>query len=223
MRLLIVEDDKDLNDGLAYAFLQEGYKIQQAYTYQEGMSCFKKKEISVILLDCNLPDGNGYDFCKEVRANSHVVIIMLTARDAEIDELQGLEAGADDYICKPFSISILKMRVKNALQKREAPQLLYSHGIKIDIAKRNAFKNEKEIELSPIEWKLLYYLMSNAGRVILKQNILHYIWDSQGNYVDENAISVNIRRLRLKVEDDPSNPCFIKAVRGLGYRWESEE
>ena len=144
---------------------------------------------------------------------------MLTARDTEIDELKGLEMGADDYISKPFSIAILKMRVKNALHKKESPQILSSQGIKIDISKRKAYKDDELIELTPVEWQLLYYLMNNSGRVVLKQDILNFIWDSNGNFVDENTISVNIRRIRLKIEDNPSDPKLIKAVRGFGYRW----
>lgn len=219
MKLLIVEDEKDLNEGLSYAFSQEGYAVEQAYTYAMGIKLFREKEIDVILLDCNLPDGNGFDFCREVRKNSQMPIVMLTARDTELDELKGLEMGADDYISKPFSIAVLKMRIKNALHKKESPQILSSHGIKIDILKRKAYKNEKLIDLTPVEWQLLYYLMNNSGRVVLKQDILNFIWDSNGNFVDENAISVNIRRMRLKIEDNPSAPKYIKAVRGFGYRW----
>lgn len=219
MKLLIVEDEKDLNEGLAYAFTQEGYFVEQAYTYTKGINLLKEKDVDVVLLDCNLPDGNGFDFCKEVRKYTQTPIVMLTARDTEIDELKGLEMGADDYISKPFSIAILKMRVKNALHKKESPQILSSQGIKIDISKRKAYKDDELIELTPVEWQLLYYLMNNSGRVVLKQDILNFIWDSNGNFVDENTISVNIRRIRLKIEDNPSDPKLIKAVRGFGYRW----
>lgn len=219
MKLLIVEDEKDLNEGLSYAFTQEGYLVEQAYTYTKGIKLLKEKDVDIILLDCNLPDGNGFDFCKEVRKYSQTPIVMLTARDTEIDELKGLEMGADDYISKPFSIAILKMRVKNALHKKESPQILSSQGIKIDISKRKAYKDDELIELTPVEWQLLYYLMNNSGRVVLKQDILNFIWDSNGNFVDENTISVNIRRIRLKIEDNPSDPKLIKAVRGFGYRW----
>lgn len=219
MKLLIVEDEKDLNEGLSYAFTQEGYLVEQAYTYTKGIKLLKEKDVDIILLDCNLPDGNGFDFCKEVRKYSQTPIVMLTARDTEIDELKGLEMGADDYISKPFSIAILKMRVKNALHKKESPQILSSQGIRIDISKRKAYKGDDLIDLTPVEWQLLYYLMNNSGRVVLKQDILNFIWDSNGNFVDENTISVNIRRIRLKIEDNPSDPKLIKAVRGFGYRW----
>lgn len=219
MKLLIVEDEKDLNEGLSYAFTQEGYLVEQAYTYTKGIKLLKEKDVDIILLDCNLPDGNGFDFCKEVREYSQTPIVMLTARDTEIDELKGLEMGADDYISKPFSIAILKMRVKNALHKKESPQILSSQGIRIDISKRKAYKGDDLIDLTPVEWQLLYYLMNNSGRVVLKQDILNFIWDSNGNFVDENTISVNIRRIRLKIEDNPSDPKLIKAVRGFGYRW----
>lgn len=219
MRLLIIEDDKDLNEGLAFAFSQEGYAVEQAYTYREGIRLWQTNDADVILLDCNLPDGNGFELCKRVRNKSQIPIIMLTARDTEIDELKGLEMGADDYISKPFSIAILKMRVKNALHKREPPKILSSCGIRIDITKRKAYKGDELIDLTPVEWQLLYYLMSNSGKVVLKQDILNFIWDSNGNFVDENTISVNIRRIRLKIEDNPAKPKFIKAVRGFGYRW----
>lgn len=167
MKLLIVEDEKDLNEGLSYAFTQEGYLVEQAYTYTKGIKLLKEKDVDIILLDCNLPDGNGFDFCKEVRKYSQTPIVMLTARDTEIDELKGLEMGADDYISKPFSIAILKMRVKNALHKKESPQILSSQGIKIDISKRKAYKDDELIELTPVEWQLLYYLMNNSGRVVI--------------------------------------------------------
>lgn len=219
MKLLIVEDEKDLNEGLSYAFTQEGYLVRQAYTYTKAIKLLKEEDVDIILLDCNLPDGNGFDFCKEVRKYSQTPIVMLTARDTEIDELKGLEMGADDYISKPFSIAILKMRVKNALHKKESPQILSSQGIRIDISKRKAYKGDDLIDLTPVEWQLLYYLMNNSGRVVLKQDILNFIWDSNSNFVDENTISVNIRRLRLKIEDNPSSPKFVKAVRGFGYRW----
>ncbi len=219
MRLLIVEDDKDLNEGLAFAFSQEGYEIETAFYYSRGLDAYKNKEVDAIILDCNLPDGNGFDFCRAVRKDSVIPIVMLTARDTESDELQGLEVGADDYISKPFSIEVLKMRVKNAIRKKESPKILFSRGIKLDISQKKAYKNNLEVDLSPIEWQLIYYLMENSSRVLLKQEILNFIWDSNGNFVDENVISVNIRRLRLKIEDDPSSPKLIIAVRGFGYRW----
>ena len=219
MKLLIIEDDKDLNEGLQFAFTNDGYSVKSVDTYIEGIRMFKEEKFDVVLLDCNLPDGNGFDFCKEIRAFSGTPIVMLTARDTEIDELKGLEMGVDDYVTKPFSIAILKMRVKNAVQKKEDPQIICSNDIKIDILKRKAYKKDELIDLTPIEWQLLYYLMKNSGKVLLKKQILEFIWDYNGKFVDENAISVNIRRLRVKIEDDPSKPEFIKAVRGFGYRW----
>ena len=219
MKLLIIEDDKDLNEGLQFAFTNDGYSVKSVDTYIEGIRMFKEEKFDVVLLDCNLPDGNGFDFCKEIRAFSGTPIVMLTARDTEIDELKGLEMGVDDYVTKPFSIAILKMRVKNAVQKKEDPQIICSNDIKIDILKRKAYKKDELIDLTPIEWQLLYYLMKNSGKVLLKKQILEFIWDYNGKFVDENAISVNIRRLRVKIEDDPSKPEFIKAARGFGYRW----
>lgn len=224
MKLLVVEDDKDLNEGLVFAFKKDGYKVDSVYTYSEGIKKVGEKDFDVILLDCNLPDGNGFDFCKEVKKSKETPVIMLTARDTEIDELKGFEMGAVDYVSKPFSIAVLRMRVKNAIHKKEEPHILNSNGIRIDVEKRKAYKNGEQIDLTPIEWQLLYYFVRNVGKVLLKKEIIHFIWDYNGNFVDENTLSVNIRRIRLKVEDDPSNPQFIKAVRGFGYRWcESEQ
>lgn len=219
MRLLIIEDDLDLNEGLTFAFSVEGYSVISSRGYVEGLKIFNNEKIDLIILDCNLPDGNGFEFCKMIRKESKTPIIMLTARDTEIDELKGLEIGADDYITKPFSIAILRLRVKNALKKNASPKVIISKGIKIDIQNRKVYKGNVAIDLTPIEWQLLYYLVENSGRILLKQDILNFIWDNNGNFVDENALSVNIRRLRLKIEDEPSRPKLIKAVRGVGYRW----
>ncbi|MCC0636471.1 MULTISPECIES: response regulator transcription factor [unclassified Clostridioides] len=223
MNLLIIEDDTNLNEGLFYAFESEGFNVLKAYTKQEGLHIFNNKNIDFIILDCNLPDGNGFDICKQIREMSDIPIIMLTARDSEIDEVTGLEIGLDDYITKPFSLSVLKARVKVAIRKKSNNKVLYSNGIRLDQKLLKVYKNEVDLELSAVEYKLINYLIENKGQILLKEQILHHIWDSEENYVDENIISVNIRRLRMKVEDNPSNPKYIKTAYGMGYLWNEVE
>ncbi|MCC0695248.1 response regulator transcription factor [Clostridioides sp. ES-S-0048-02] len=223
MNLLIIEDDTNLNEGLFYAFESEGFNVLKAYTKQEGLHIFNNKNIDFIILDCNLPDGNGFDICKQIREMSDIPIIMLTARDSEIDEVTGLEIGLDDYITKPFSLSVLKARVKVAIRKKSNNKVLYSNGIRLDQKLLKVYKNEVDLELSAVEYKLINYLIENKGQILLKEQILHHIWDSEENYVDENIISVNIRRLRMKVEDNPSNPKYIKTAYGMGYLWNGVE
>lgn len=223
MNLLIIEDDTNLNEGLFYAFESEGFNVLKAYTKQEGLHVFNNKNIDFIILDCNLPDGSGFDVCKQIREKSDIPIIMLTARDSEIDEVTGLEIGLDDYITKPFSLSVLKARVKVAIRKKSNNKVLYSNGIKLDQKLLKVYKNEVDLELSAVEYKLINYLIENKGQILLKEQILHHIWDSEENYVDENIVSVNIRRLRMKVENNPSNPKYIKTAYGMGYLWNEVE
>nr|UWI48416.1 response regulator transcription factor [Clostridioides difficile] len=223
MNLLIIEDDTSLNEGLFYAFENEGFNVLKTYTKQEGLYVFNNKNIDFIILDCNLPDGSGFDVCKQIREKSDVPIIMLTARDSEIDEVTGLEIGLDDYITKPFSLSVLKARVKVAIRKKSNNKVLYSNGIKLDQKLLKVYKNEVDLELSAVEYKLINYFIENKGQILLKEQILHHIWDSEENYVDENIVSVNIRRLRMKVEDNPSNPKYIKTAYGMGYLWNEVE
>ncbi|MCU5871826.1 response regulator transcription factor [Clostridioides difficile] len=223
MNLLIIEDDINLNEGLFYAFENDGFNVFKAYTKQEGLNIFNSKNIDFIILDCNLPDGDGFDVCQLIREKSDIPIIMLTARDSEIDEVKGLEIGLDDYITKPFSLSVLKARVKVAIRKKSNNKVIYSNGIKLDQKLLKVYKNKVCLELSSVEYKLLSYLIENKGQILLKEQILRHIWDSEENYVDENIVSVNIRRLRVKVEDDPSNPKYIKTAYGMGYLWNEVE
>lgn len=217
--LLIVEDDENLCSGLAFLFESEGYQVQKANRIKKAHQIFQSQKIDCILLDCNLPDGDGFIFCKDIRRNSEVPIIMLTARDLEIDEVKGFEIGANDYITKPFSLSVLKVRVKAVLKRNRNQNILYSNHIKVDKKALTVYKDDKKLELSSVEYKLLCYLIENKGQVLLKNQILDYIWDTEDDFVDANIISVNIRRLRMKIEDNPSEPCCIKTVYRMGYIW----
>ena len=188
-------------------------------TGREGQQEIKKGSYDLVLLDCNLPDGTGFDLCRKVRRFSMIPIIMLTARDTEMDEIRALELGVNDYLSKPFSLGVLKARMKRILNEKAETANLCSGNIVIDKSTCKVYKNEEEITLSKLEYRLLMYLIENKNHVLSKEQILSQIWDSDGKYVDNNTVSVNISRLRMKIEEDASNPKFIKTVHGVGYIW----
>lgn len=224
-KILIVEDDFDLREGLHFSFTCDGYEVVGADTRKEGLREIKKGDCDLVLLDCNLPDGTGFELCTEVRKFSDVPIIMLTARDTELDEIKALELGVNDYLSKPFSLGVLKARMKRLLRERipgkEVEQLV-SQDIVIDNSTCRVYKNGEEILLSKLEYRLLKYLIENKNHVLSKEQILSYIWDRDGKYVDYNTVSVNISRLRMKIEEDAANPRHIKTVHGIGYIWKEE-
>lgn len=216
-RLLIVEDDRDLREGLAFAFCEE-YEVIESGTVKDAGECMEKTEIQGIILDCNLPDGNGFELCRKIRTKSDVPILMLTARDSELDEIKALELGMNDYMSKPFSVAVLRARVKKMLKEAQH-MVLHSGNICMDLSNGKAAKDGMELALSAIEFKLLAYFIQNAGQILSKEQILSQIWEKDGQFVDDNIVSVNIRRLRLKVENDANNPQRIKTVHGIGYLW----
>ncbi|MFD1177984.1 response regulator transcription factor [Paenibacillus puldeungensis] len=219
--ILILEDDENLSRGIAFTFEKDGYHAVSAGCIKEGKRMLEQQNTDLIILDLGLPDGNGMDLCKEIRAYSKIPIIMLTACDLETDEVSGLLAGADDYITKPFSLSILRARVE-ALFRRSLSGI--SHTIssgkyKLDADLCKLFREDEEIPISATEYRLLSFFMTNAGQVLTKEQILSSLWDNEGNFVDENTLPVNISRLRAKLEDDPRNPQIIKTIHGIGYIW----
>lgn len=218
-KILIIEDDIDLQEGLSFALETDGYVTETAGTLKEAAQKINAVELDGMILDCNLPDGNGFDFCRRIRENSSIPILMLTARDTELDEVKALELGVDDFMSKPFSVAVLKARLKRLLSRNEKTSSLYSNGIRLDKKECRVYKAEEEIFLSKIEYRLLLYFMENPDQVLSKEQILERIWDSEGQFVDENTVSVNIRRLRQKVEENPASPSYIKTVYGLGYIW----
>lgn len=222
-RILIIEDDMDLREGLAYFLEKDGYEVLTAGTKRAGMEIIRKALCDLILLDCNLPDGSGFDLCTEAKEYGDAPILMLTARDTEMDEVKALEMGVADYMSKPFSIAVLKARIRKILQGRKPENRLVSGGITLEKDACKVYKNGEEIRCSKVEYQLLMYFMENRGRVLSKEQILAHVWDSQGKFVDENTLSVNIRRLRGKIEDDPKHPALIRTVHGIGYVWRKEE
>lgn len=213
--ILIIEDDKDLNRGVSFALKKDGYNVISNYNISEGYISLKQNNIDFLLLDINLPDGSGLDFCKKINDKINFPIVFFTANGSEEDMIKGFERGCDDYIVKPFSIDILKLKI-NAILKRNIDVFTYKD-LKIDFNSRNIFINDEKINLTVTEYNLLKLLSKNKGRTITKEVILKKLWDNKGNYVDENAISTNIRRLRQKLGDDSKNSKYISTVFRIGY------
>ncbi len=218
-RILIIEDDIDLREGLHFSFSGDGYDVFDAGTKKEGLKEIKKGSYDFVLLDCNLPDGSGFELCKEVREFSNIPMIMLTARDTEMDEIKALELGVNDFLSKPFSLGVLKARVKRIWNEKTEPEKLISGIITIDKNTCRVYKNKEEIFLSKREYRLLLYFLENKNHVLSKEQIVSQLWDTEGKYVDNNTVSVNISRLRTKIEKDASKPELIKTIHGIGYIW----
>ena len=217
--ILIIEDDKLLNEGISFALKNEGYSVLSSHNNRDAKKMLNDK-VDLILLDINLPDGDGIDICKYIRKEMSTPIIFLTAKDTEEDIVKGFKAGGDDYITKPFSLPILKERIKAVLKRGTAQGNIYNFKeLKFDFDKLSLTKNDLEIPITKIEVKLLELFIENKGKVLTRTQILEKIWDIDGDFIDENTVSVNISRLRTKIEDDPSNPIFIKTVFGIGYIW----
>lgn len=220
--ILIVEDDSLLNEGLKFMLEKEHYSIIQAFSYQEGASAIQDQTIGLVLLDINLPDGSGLALCQEIRRTNSIPLIFLTANDTEQDMVTGFGLGADDYIAKPFSMVVLLQRVKAVLRRTAtggSSELLQYKDITINSAKMKVYKYGQEIKLTTNEYRLLAILTENRGQVLTRRLMLEKLWDIEGNFVDENTLSVNIRRLRAKIEDDPKDCQYIKTVFGIGYTW----
>lgn len=219
-RILLVEDDRDLHTGLVYDLEIENYKVYSAFTLGEGIRLLDQNGADLILLDGSLPDGDGFDFCRAVKAERDIPVILLTARDMEEDELRGFDCGADDYITKPFKVPILHRRIQAALRKSGAreEEPAYDDGyLKIDFTGLTAFLGEEPLPMTPTEFKLLKLLTANPDKVMTKRLLLEKIWDNSGNFVDEHAVAVNINRLRKKIGADGHE--YIKTLYGMGYQW----
>lgn len=217
--ILIIEDDEDLREGLAFSLRLDGYEIRCAATKREGLDRIRRESFDLVLLDCNLPDGSGFDLCTQIGAGETLPVFMLTARNTEMDEVKALELGVADFMSKPFSLAVLKARIRKILNSSAPDMRLVSGGIAVDRDGCRVYRGDEEVMLSRVEYQLLLYLMENRNRVLSKEQILEHVWDSQGKFVDENTLSVNIRRLRAKIEEDPGNPMRIRTVHGIGYVW----
>ena len=223
MKILVIEDDQGLCQGIAFSLTQEGYQVLQASSGKEGYRLFLQESPQGILLDLNLPDMDGNDLCRKIRETSQVPILMLTARDMETDEIMGLSQGADDYMTKPFSIAVLKLRLAKLLDRnmeKEEAHILRSGDIVLDQDLIKVWKENQEMECSVTEYRILKYFLENKNQVLTQNQILEAVWDLEGKFVNPNTLQVNIGRLRKKIEKDPSSPRYIKTIRGIGYIWE---
>jgi len=220
-KILIVEDDITLNKGIMLTLKQPDIESRQAFNLEEADVVFKSEEIDLIILDVNLPDGNGFDFCKKVKEKSDIPVIFLTACDLELDIVTGLELGADDYITKPFSLMVLRARIMVALRRlnssKEKVEKIKIDNLSFDFDNMEYTKDDKKLILSKTEQKLLKILIKNKNHVLTRDQLIDRIWSDGGEFVDENALTVNIKRLREKIEENKSKPVYIKTVYGIGY------
>ena len=215
-QILLLEDEENLNKGISFKLGKEGYQVFQSYTIADAKSIFDSEKIDLVICDITLPDGNGLEFGEYIRSKSNVILIYLTAMDQEIDIVNGYDTGADDYITKPFSVNVLTSKV-NAFMRRlvDSDEDIYISGdIEVSIKDMQVKKAGTIIPLSKTELQLLIHLLENAGHILSKENILQYIWGNDGQFVDDNTVTVNISRLKNKLNTEN-----IENVRGLGYIW----
>lgn len=225
-RLLLLEDDQSLIDGLVYALTKEGFALDVAMTVREARAQLAAQAYDLLLLDQTLPDGSGLSLCEEVRAGGNAVpIIFLTAMDEEIQVIRALDAGGDDYITKPFKLGELCSRIRAQLRRsgmlRQQEQEPGAEGT-VRIEGGRAYRAGEALELTATELRLLACFLRNRGQVLTREQLLAALWDEDANFVDDNTLSVYIRRLREKVERDPSSPQHLRTVRGLGYEWRED-
>ena len=220
-KILLLEDDIPLGSGIRLALQSPSVQIQLCRTLAQAQNAFGENSYDLLILDVNLPDGSGLELLEQVRKTSHVPVILLTANDMEMDVVTGLESGADDYITKPFSLAILRARV-NAQLRRGTAEKTASFAVDdftFDFDRMEFRKAGQPIDLSKTEQKLLRILVENRGQTLSRATLVDRIWTDGAEYVDENALSVTIKRLRSKLEDTPSSPQYLKTVYGIGYTW----
>ena len=222
-KILLLEDDLSLINGLSFAFKKQGFELTVARTLKEADELWGEGKYDLLVLDVSLPDGTGFEFCKKVRQVSKVPIIFLTASDEEVNIIMGLDIGGDDYITKPFKLGVLVSRINALLRRakdfRSTDTELQSNGIKVLLLQGQVFKNDKQLDLTAAEYKLLCLFMKNPNVVLTKEQILDKLWDCEGNYIDRSTLTVYMRRLRMKIEDNPSEPQMLLTVRRMGYKW----
>ncbi len=221
-RILLVEDDLSLISGLSFAVKKQGYLLDVAHTSSETGRLWENGKYDLVILDVSLPDGSGFDICKNIRRTSKAPIMFLTAMDEETDIIMGLDIGGDDYITKPFKLAVFMSRI-NALLRRsdnfnQAATELNSNDIRVQRLKGEVYKNNVRVELTASEYKLLCLFMENPDVVLSPEQILNRLWDCDENYIDNNSLTVYIRRLRTKIEDNPGRPQRILTVRRMGYK-----
>lgn len=222
MKILAVEDDRAIAAGLLYSLQNEGYEADSAENGAEALEKINKTNYDLVLLDLMLPDKSGYEVCKAIKSKGDTPVIFLTACDEEVNVVMGFDLGADDYVTKPFRIRELMSRIKSVLRrcgKVSEPKFLEAGSIKVQPAQARVWRNEEEIFLTALEYRLLLFFLQNKGQVLSRNQILEAIWDAAGEFVNDNTLTVYIKRLREKLEDDPQNPTLLKTVHGIGYKF----
>lgn len=225
-QIFFVEDDLSLINGLSFAVRKQGYGIDIARTVLEAEKLWSDGKYDLVILDVSLPDGSGFDICKRIRQTSRVPVMFLTAVDEESNIIMGLDIGADDYITKPFKLAVFLARI-NALLRRsdnfsQTDAKLVSNGITVQPMKGEGYKNGESLDLTSSEYRLLCMFMENPNVVLSSEQILGSLWDCNENYIDNKTLTVYIRRLRMKIEDNPGEPRKIVTVRGMGYKWNTD-
>lgn len=218
-RILLVEDDKSIIENLSAFLRDEGFEVDNTSSQNEALSFVESRNYDLVLLDISLSQGNGFAVCSGIKASKDIPVIFLTASGDEYSVVAGLDMGADDYINKPFRPRELISRIKSVLRRYgKTSSSMEECGVKIDPVKGTVQKNGREIFLSALEYKLLLVFFNNRGKVLTRNALLDEIWDVSGDFVNDNTLTVYIKRLREKIEDDPQKPEIIKTVRGLGYK-----
>lgn len=220
MNLFLLEDDYAIATGLCYSLENEGYSVTHASGVKQAIDIISKEEFSLYILDLTLPDGSGYDVCKEIKKQGDLPVIFLTAYDDEVNVVMGFEFGADDYISKPFRLKELLVRIKSVLRRynnETADGVIKFKDLTVNTNEAKVYKDGNEIILTAMEYRLLLILLNNRGKVLSRTQLLENIWDVDGDFVEDNTLTVYIKRLRDKIEEEPNRPLIIKTVRGLGY------
>lgn len=225
-KILLVEDDRALSMGIEFTLKEKEYEVYTACTLDQGKSIYNNESLDLIILDINLPDGSGYDLCKYIRKSSSVPIIFLTALDDEVNLVLGLDIGGDDYIAKPFRVGELLSRIRALLRRASKTSIsdtIYKTGdLNINTSTVHIDKSGEEINLTALEYKLLLIFINNPQQLLRREEILKSLTEGEEAFFDENTLSVYIRRLRGKIENDPKKPKCIITHRGLGYRWDKK-
>ncbi len=225
MQIFVLEDDAAIAMGLTYALQQEGYGTTHCKTVQEALKTIEQESFSLYILDLTLPDGSGYDVCKAIKAKGDLPVIFLTAYDEEVNVVMGFEMGADDYISKPFRVRELMARIKSVLRrytKETSNGVIRLKDLQIRTAEAKVYRGTTEIPLTALEYRLLLILLNHRGQVLSRTQLLENIWDVAGDFVEDNTLTVYIKRLRNKIEETSGQTEYIKTVRGMGYMIENE-
>lgn len=225
MKIFLLEDDDAIGMGLSYSLENDGYTVTLAKSVAEAMRIIERESFSLYILDLTLPDGSGYDVCRKIKQIGDYPVIFLTAYDDEVNVVMGFELGADDYVSKPFRVKELLVRIKSVLRRYNKDfndGIVKIKNLTVNTNEAKVYKDGEEIFLTAMEYRLLLILINNQGKVLSRNQLLENIWDIDGDFVEDNTLTVYIKRLRDKIEEEPTRPVYIKTVRGLGYVIEND-